>query len=507
MRSCCETIAWLAPSFSESAVTFSSPSHSIATMRSRSGWATAFSTSATWAARTASAEMVGAVRATEATLSYRGPRVRSKTTCAARGRAPAPPRAGDTAGAWLYTSCVDPTQHQPGSGQPPSPDRTGRSRWWPRPPVGAPAIAALYALAGLAWIAFSDRLFGVLVPDPALRQHFQTVKGTAFVLLSAVLLFAVIRRSERGNRALGAELRATVDGMADGILLVDERSVIVEANRAAVTLVGAASKDEILGPLEAWGRRFEVRSTDGAPMPYERYAVLRDVSASRHLDEMREEFLATAAHEFKTPLAVIKAYAQIMARREPAEQRALAVIQRQVDRLTRLVQQLLDSSRLRLEDGAVRAERFDLAALAAEVVERMRPAAPGHALSLDAGASVPVVADRERIERVIANLLENAIRFSPGGGPVRLRVGALDSEARVSVADDGVGIPSDRQGHVFQRYYRAHAGTPDDYGGLGLGLEVSRVVIERHGGRMWFESAPGQGSTFHFGLPLPREDA
>ncbi len=447
---------------------------------------------------------------------------------------------------------MDPTQHQPGSGQPPSPGRTGRSRWWPRPPVGAPAIAALYALAGLAWIAFSDRLFGVLVPDPALRQHFQTVKGTAFVLLSAVLLFAVIRRSERGNRALGAELRATVDGMADGILLVDERSVIVEANRAAVTLVGAASKDEILGPLEAWGRRFEVRSTDGAPMPYERYAairvlsgapvaqydavlrrtdgtdvfvsvaatpvvrpgrpplavaVLRDVSASRHLDEMREEFLATAAHEFKTPLAVIKAYAQIMARREPAEQRPLGVIQRQVDRLTRLVHQLLDSSRLRFEDGAGREERFDLAALAAEVVERVRGGAPEHALSLEAGGTVPVVADRERIERVIGNLLENAIRFSPGGGPVRLRVGAFEGEARVSVADGGVGIPADRQVHVFERYFRAHAGTPHDYGGLGLGLEVSRVVVERHGGRMWFESAPGQGSTFHFGLPLPREDA
>jgi len=446
------------------------------------------------------------------------------------------------------------SQDQPRSVQTPPPVQAhaGRSRWWRRQPGGAAAIAALYALVGLAWISLSDRAVGVLVDDPDLRQRVQTVKGTAFVLVTAVLLLALIRRSERGTRALGAELRATVDGMADGVLLVDERSMIVEANRAAVALVGAASKDEILGPLETWGRRYEVRTPDGAPMPYERYAairvlssapiaqydavlrrtdgrdvfvsvaatpvlrpgrpplavsVLRDVSASRRLDEMREEFLATAAHEFKTPLAVIKAYAQIMARREPAEQRALAVIQRQVDRLTRLVQQLLDSSRLRLEDGAVRAERFDLAALAAEVVERMRPAAPGHALSLDAGASVPVVADRERIERVIANLLENAIRFSPGGGPVRLRVGALDSEARVSVADDGVGIPSDRQGHVFQRYYRAHAGTPDDYGGLGLGLEVSRVVIERHGGRMWFESAPGQGSTFHFGLPLPREDA
>lgn len=88
-----------------------------------------------------------------------------------------------------------------------------------------------------------------------------------------------------------------------------------------------------------------------------------------------------------------------------------------------------------------------------------------------------------------------------------MRVGAADGEARVSVADRGVGIPAERQAQLFQRYYRAHAGTPQDYGGLGLGLEMAREVVERHGGRMWFESAPGAGSTFHFALPAPREDA
>jgi signal transduction histidine kinase len=118
-----------------------------------------------------------------------------------------------------------------------------------------------------------------------------------------------------------------------------------------------------------------------------------------------------------------------------------------------------------------------------------------------------VVADRDRIARVLANLLENAVRFSPAGGEVRVRIESLDGQAIVSVVDRGIGIPPERQGEVFRRYYRAHAGTEHDYGGLGLGLEVSRAVVERHGGRMWFESAPGAGSTFHFGLPLPRENA
>jgi PAS domain S-box-containing protein len=412
-------------------------------------------------------------------------------------------------------------------------------------------VAVIYLVVGLAWIAFSDRVAGALFTSPEDLSRVQTVKGTFFVVATTVLVFALVRRSERSVSGVAAELRATVDGMADGVFLVDERAVIVEANRAAVTLVGAASKAEILGPIEAWGKRFGIRAVDGSPLPVERYAavrvlageqvahydavlrrsdgtdvfvsvastpvlragspllavsVLRDVSATRRLDDMRDEFLSTAAHELKTPLAVIKAYAQLMARRDAGDQRALAVIQRQVDRLTRLVEDILESSRLRVEGGeAVRAERFDLAAMARAAAERLRPAAPAHALAVEAEGPVPIVADRDRIARVISNLLENAIRFSPEGGEVRIRVESAGGEARVSVVDHGIGIPPERQDQVFRRFYRAHAGTAHDYGGLGLGLEVSRAVVERHGGRMWFESAPGAGSTFHFGLPLSPE--
>jgi PAS domain S-box-containing protein len=442
-------------------------------------------------------------------------------------------------------------------GEPRSPEtapRSGsiRSRWWRRPAGGAGAIAGIYAVVGLAWIAFSDRLVTSLFPDPSVHARVQTVKGTFFVVVTAALLLALIRRSERRVSALGAELRATVDGMADGVFVVDERGDIVEANRAAVALVGAASKDEILGPIVNWGRRFQVRSPDGAPLAVDRFAavrvlagdpsahhdavlrradgrdiwvsvaatpvlrpdgrplavsVLRDVSDARRLDELREEFLSTAAHEFKTPLAVVKAYAQLMSRRDAGERRALAVIQRQVDRLTRLLEDILEGTRLRSGEGSGRAERFDLAALARAAADRLRSSAPAHALAVEAEGPVPVVADRDRIARVLANLLENAVRFSPAGGEVRVRVESMDGQAIVSVADRGIGIPPERQGEVFRRYYRAHAGTEHDYGGLGLGLEVSRAVVERHGGRMWFESAPGSGSTFHFGLPLSQEDA
>ena len=434
---------------------------------------------------------------------------------------------------------------QPGSEGPAPGQEAPRSRWWPRVASGT---AAIYAVLGFAWIALSDRLVAALSPDPMVHLRLQTAKGSLFVLLTAALLFALIRRSERGIRALGAEVRATVDSMVDGVLLVDQRSRIVEANRAAVAAPrgdleagDSRARRGVGAPLRSpharWVRRSRrsgsvvvrvlagepvaqaealVRRLDGRDVflsiaasrvvrphrPPLAVAVLRDVSATRRLDEMREEFLATAAHEFKTPLAVIKAYAQLMARREPAEQRALGVIQRQVDRLSRLVQHILDSSRLRVDTGSARCDRFDLAALARDVVDRMRASAPAHDLEVHADCAVPVVADRERIERVLTCLVDNAVRFSPDGGPIRMRVAATEGEARVSVADEGVGIPPDRQPQIFERYFRAHAGTPHDYGGLGIGLEMSREVVERQGGRMWFESTPGAGSTFHFGLPL-----
>ena len=117
----------------------------------------------------------------------------------------------------------------------------------------------------------------------------------------------------------------------------------------------------------------------------------------------------------------------------------------------------------------------------------------------------PVLGDRDRIGRVLTCLVDNAVRFSPSGGDVEALVEADGGEVRVAVRDHGLGIPEDRQAHVFERYYRAHAGTPEDYGGLGLGLEMSREIVRRHGGRMWFESAAGAGSTFHFSLPLAQE--
>ncbi len=408
-------------------------------------------------------------------------------------------------------------------------------------------MVVVYALVGLLWIAFSDRVLEIFVPQAELRGRLQTAKGAAYVLATSALIYELVRRGRRRLLTFATELRGAVDSMLDGVLVIENVTGIVEANRAAVALLGASSKLEILGDLETFVRRFHPRTTDGTPIPSSELAsslalrgrrvtretvvrrvdgadivlnvsaspvifgpgdtrlavsVIRDVSHVHRFESMRDEFLATAAHELKTPLAVVKAYAQLVQRRVPSETPALVVVQRQVDRMTRLVQHLLDASRLRYDPASGPRERFDLSLLVSEVIDRMGVAGTRHQLTLVAPSPVPVRGDRNRIGHVVQNLLDNAVRFSPQGGPIEARVVPGAENVEVSVTDHGLGIPLDRQERVFERYYRAHAGTADDYGGLGLSLDMSREIITRQGGRIWFESTPGVGSTFHFSLPL-----
>ena len=410
-------------------------------------------------------------------------------------------------------------------------------------------IVVAYALVGALWILFSDRLLEALVPPGSVRDQLQTAKGWAYVLATALLLLVLIRRQQRAIRAVAAQVQATLESMGDGVLVVAPGPVVVDANRAAVRMLGLAGRDELLGPLVRLVGRFAMRNPDGSPFPADGFAsmralagetvhrlpaifrredgsdvhveitaapvldpsgggvrfavaVLRDVTEVRQLDEMRDEFLATAAHEFKTPLAIIKAYGQLLQRRSPADATALEAVDRQVDRLSRLVQQLLEVARLRRGAHDLRLGAYDLTGQVREVVERMRRQAGGARLLVGDLAAVPVRADRSRIEQVLVSLLDNALKFSPRGGDVKVGVARHGREAVVSVQDAGVGISAERQARLFERYYRAHEGDPEDRGGFGLGLDLARAIVVRHGGRVWFESQEGAGSTFFFSLPV-----
>ena len=226
------------------------------------------------------------------------------------------------------------------------------------------------------------------------------------------------------------------------------------------------------------------------------------------LSRAREEFISTAIHEIKTPLAVIKTAVEVVERLPPPQRedrlpRLLARINRQVDRLTRLVSDVLEVSRLDVKRVVLARRPTDLAALVAQVVAEVQDVSPRHQLVILRSDPVTLDIDPDRIEQVLTNLLSNAVRYSPAGGEVDIEVRRGETDVQVSVRDRGIGIPKDKQGSIFERFYRAHAHTPYDHASsLGVGLYVSRELIQRHGGRMWFESTEGVGSTFGFTLPL-----
>jgi two-component system phosphate regulon sensor histidine kinase PhoR len=239
--------------------------------------------------------------------------------------------------------------------------------------------------------------------------------------------------------------------------------------------------------------------------------VLRDVTEVKRLERLRDEFLSMAAHELKTPITTLKAYVQIL-RKVPdgaaaAHAEVFDLLNRQCNRVARLVQELLEVSRLQVGSLRLNRKTFDLAGLASEAMRSLSGVVPDHHFVLDAQAGTLVNADPERIHQVLLNLLDNAVKFSRGGGDVVLRVRREGAEVVASVADAGIGIAAEKQGQLFQRFSQAHAGTEYDRGGMGLGLYICREIVSRHDGRIWVDSTVGRGSAFHFCLPAAPPDA
>jgi signal transduction histidine kinase len=223
--------------------------------------------------------------------------------------------------------------------------------------------------------------------------------------------------------------------------------------------------------------------------------------------DVKDVFLADVIHELKTPLAAAKAQAQLALhqlgerRTDATTVRSLRLISQQIDRLNRLVSDLLEASRLESGSVELQTSQFDLGALLDETRNRMQLLGERHPIRVNAPERLSLIADKDRIEQVLANLLSNAIRYSPEGGPIDVEAKRDADAVHIQVKDQGLGIPKELQQLVFERFGRAH-GTA--FGGLGLGLAISKAIVERHGGRIWVESSgkPGEGSVFHVQMPL-----
>ena len=231
------------------------------------------------------------------------------------------------------------------------------------------------------------------------------------------------------------------------------------------------------------------------------------LEAFRKVDQLKSELLSIVSHELRTPLASIKGYASSLLRDDvewdrDTQREFLQIIDEESDRLSGLIEDLLQMSEI--EAGVLRVHKqpVRISRLAQRVVKKVRPHARGHSLSVSAADDPETMADPRRIEQVLHNLIVNAIKYSPDGTAVTVKVERHANDVLVSVRDQGIGIPLEHLTHVFDRFFRVEGTLTRQTGGSGLGLPICRGLVEAHGGRIWVESAAGKGSVFSFTVPI-----
>jgi PAS domain S-box-containing protein len=235
--------------------------------------------------------------------------------------------------------------------------------------------------------------------------------------------------------------------------------------------------------------------------------IARDITERRSLERQREAFVGIAAHELRTPVTGIKGYTQLLARRlrrvgESSAVETLARLDAQVDRLTSLIDDLLDVTRIEGGSLSFRPGPFELNALLAEIIDVVQRTSARHRIVSELASPVTLVGDRERIGQVVTNLLTNAIAYSPQSDRVIVRTVLDVEDVVVAVQDFGIGIPKVDQPRVFDRFYRVNSESRAGHAGLGLGLYIAAEFVRRHGGTIWVESETGEGTTISFSLPL-----
>ncbi len=251
--------------------------------------------------------------------------------------------------------------------------------------------------------------------------------------------------------------------------------------------------------------------------------VVNDVTRERELDHMKSDFVSVVSHELRTPLTSILGYTELLQAREfPVQERRelLDTVWKQATHLSSLVEDLLSVSRI--DSGRLTISRWvlSLSQIVNELTAQLNKELghKRHRLLIDVSDRLPsVYADRDRLRQILGNLLSNAIKYSPEGGEVVLRAEVLQSPPPnapplppepallITVRDPGIGISQEEVSHIFDRFYRVDNSSTRKIGGTGLGLAITQALVELHGGRIWVESQPGQGSTFSFTLPLAND--
>jgi len=242
--------------------------------------------------------------------------------------------------------------------------------------------------------------------------------------------------------------------------------------------------------------------------------LLRVNERLRELDRRKDDYLMTMAHELRTPLSAIRAFAEILHDNPdlPVERRAafLRIIEKENDRLSRLIHDLLDLAKLEADDPGLQRRPFDLGVAVADAVESLRQLSASRGVAIEdrrSGEPLPALGDRDRMIQVALNLLSNAIKFCPpSGGRVMIEAHRIGDRIELSVSDNGPGVPVEHHDMIFERFRQLSRPVNGSAQGTGLGLPICRRIVAQHGGRIWVEDAPGGGACFRVVLPVAADE-
>lgn len=405
-------------------------------------------------------------------------------------------------------------------------------------------IKTAYLVRSLIYVPLriKNRVSGVLgvdnrQTDRAFSKHdlrlLSVLAGYAAIALENARLFAEVE-SER------TKLATVLGGIEEPVLVTtgrDDRVVLANAaarhafNLGAVVVEGhplnrlidnQALVDFVTNaPETGSAQKAEIPLPDGrtlyatlTPIPdVGRAVIMQDITHLKELDQMKTEFVSTVSHDLRSPLTSILGYAQMLKAIGPLDERQETFVERiiaGVNQITELISDLLDIGRI--EAGLdMEMVPCDIAAMAEEVTQQFQDAADQKHQSLTCQPSAEpavVLGNDLRLRQVINNLVSNAIKYTPEEGEIRLTVRQEDGTTLLSVEDTGIGIPPGDLPFIFDKFYRVESDETADIQGTGLGLSICKSIVEKHGGRIWADSVPGQGSTFYVALPaLPQVEA
>ncbi len=364
----------------------------------------------------------------------------------------------------------------------------------------------------------------------------------------------VQRLAEQATR-WAAELDAVIEGVGEGVTIADGKGRILRRNRAGREILGPSPEIEGDQSFTRYAGHFGVRYPDNRSVPPEQFplaravrgetvsgeelvlvgpdgrklhllfstsvvrdkegrvalamSIYRDITQIRQLEQAREEFISLVAHDLRSPLTVITGFAGLLQRLppelhcQPQERKAVESILVSAKRMERMVADLLDVSRIGSNRLTLNMEPVELTALVREVVERAREVTQDHEIHVDVLGSIPPLkADPVRLEQVLVNLLSNAAKYGYPETVIRVKLERRGEEVQVAVTNRGPGIPPEDLPQLFTRFQRTRFSREGRIPGLGLGLYISKGLVEAHGGRIWAESMPGKTTTFYFTLPV-----